>query len=115
MTKTPTAPTLTLPGVAKAVTVKLSEPIKRDNGVTIDTLTLRRPNAGELRGLNVNGLVNGDIESLIALTPRIAMPTVGPHEAAALDILDIGEIGGAIYGFFTKKTAAPETDQTTEA
>jgi len=105
-------PTLTLPGANCAVTVKLANPIERENGVTIDTLTLRRPNAGELRGLNVNGLVNGDIDSLIALTPRIAMPTIGAHEAAALDIGDIGEIGGAVYGFFTNRTPTEaETDQ----
>lgn len=105
------APALSMPGADKAVTIVLNSPIQRENGNNIDTLNLRKPNAGELRGLKVPDVVNGDVNTIIALLPRITTPVIGQHEAEALDLEDFGEIAGAIYGFFMNQEAKAKIAQ----
>lgn len=85
---------------ATGIPVKLVEPIKRASGQTIETLTLRKPRAGELRGLKVGDLIGGDIAALLALLPRITEPTLIAEEAANLAAEDVAEIAGAVIGFF---------------
>jgi hypothetical protein len=91
------------PKPGKSVSVTLAEPIKREGG-DILWLTLSKPNAGNMRGLKVPDIVNGDVNTIIALLPRIATPQIGAHEAEALEAEDIGEIAGAIFGFFMTET-----------
>lgn len=87
------------PKPGKSVTVTLAEPIKREGG-DVTVLTLAKPNAGNMRGLKVPDIVNGDVNTILVLLPRIATPPIGAHEAEALEPEDIGEIAGAIFGFF---------------
>lgn len=87
------------PKPGKSTTVTLSEPIPREGG-DITVLTLAKPNAGNMRGLKVPDIVNGDVNTIIALLPRITTPPIGAHEAEALEADDIGEVAGAIFGFF---------------
>ncbi|RSU73158.1 phage tail assembly protein [Sphingomonas sp. S-NIH.Pt3_0716] len=100
-----------LPGTDKAVVIKLVEPIIREGGTNVDTLTLRKPNAGELRGLKVPEVVNGDVNTVIALLPRIASPVISQDEAETLNLEDFGEITGAIYGFFMNREAKAKIAQ----
>ncbi len=83
------------------VTVKVSllEPIERESG-PVTELTLRKPRAGEMRGLSLKDLMNADVGAVITLVPRIADPFITDHEAAMLSAEDIAEIGGTIVGFF---------------
>ena len=83
------------------VTVKVSllEPIERESGPVTD-LTLRKPRAGEMRGLSLKDLMNADVGAVITLVPRIADPFITDHEAGMLSAEDIAEIGGTIVGFF---------------
>lgn len=105
MTDTPATaatPAAEQPGAkpGATVTITLSEPIERDGAAPIATITLRKPRAGELRGLSVSNLVNSDVGSIITVIPRICEPYVHDHEAANLAADDLAEIGGAIVGFF---------------
>ena len=93
-TSAETAPPL--PGTA---IVELESPIQREGG-PITALTLRKPKAGELRGLNIQSLMVGDITSVITLLPRIASPIITAHEAAQLEAEDIAEVAGAVHLFF---------------
>ena len=102
-----------LPGTDKSVVIALTFPIQRDGGNNVDTITLRKPNAGELRGLKVPDLVNGDVNTLIALLPRIASPVIAQHEAETLDLEDFGEIAGAVFGFFMNQEAKAKIAQLT--
>lgn len=81
------------------VEVNLVEPILRDSG-PIETLALRKPKAGELRGLNIKDLMTGDISAVIIVLPRISIPFITDAEAANMSTEDIAEIGGTIQGFF---------------
>lgn len=110
MTKSTSAPAFTLPGADKSHTFTLAEPITRENGNAITQLTIRKPRAGELRGLSIKDLVVGDVDTIIALLPRIAMPTIAAHEAAALESEDIAEAAGAISGFLTNRAPAKEAE-----
>ncbi|WP_337846874.1 phage tail assembly protein [Sphingomonas sp.] len=95
-----TDPTETPPQDATRFTsVTLSNPIVR--GTTrIETLTLRKPKAGELRGLTLQDVIGTDITALLRLIPRISTPPLTQDEADNLEAEDLTEIGGSIRGFF---------------
>lgn len=80
-------------------TITLSEPIQRGEQI-IDKITLRKPRAGELRGLNLQQLIAVDVAAILQLLPRISDPVLVESECNGLDPSDLTEIGGAIRGFF---------------
>lgn len=80
-------------------TVTLGEPIIRGER-TIAELTIRKPKAGELRGLALQDIIGTDITALLKLIPRISDPVLTDAEAQELDPADLTEIGGAVRGFF---------------
>jgi len=94
-----TDPTEVPPSAPRTVTITLQEPLQREAG-PIAAITLRKPRAGELRGLKLGELINSDVGAVITLLPRISDPFITPEEAANLDAEDIAEIAGAIVGFF---------------
>lgn len=83
--------------------IPLDTPIQR-GATTIDALRLRKPSAGELRGLKLQELLQADVNALIALLPRIAEPKITGPEAEALGLADLAAIGGVVMGFFMSKT-----------
>lgn len=96
----PTPPgAITSPKTTKLV---LENPIPRPGG-DLALITLRKPTAGELRGLNATALMQGDISAVITLLPRISDPYITDAEAAALEAEDIMEAAGVIVGFFISK------------
>jgi hypothetical protein len=84
--------------------VFLDSPIKRGTQ-EIDTITLRKPNAGELRGIHLAELLNLDVGSLIKVIPRISSPAITAPEAAGMDPADLLAIGGKVVGFLLQKQA----------
>lgn len=80
-------------------TVDLVEPITRGD-ITIDKLTLRKPKAGELRGLTLSDVIGLEISAILKLVPRISEPALTDGECQNLDPADLTEIGGTIRGFF---------------
>lgn len=83
--------------------ISLEKPIVRGE-LTITDIEIRRPTAGELRGLKLQDLMQGDVNSVIAVLPRISVPPVLPHEAEKMDPADLATVGGAVMGFFMSKT-----------
>lgn len=79
--------------------ITLSEPIIRGE-TTIDTLTLRKPKSGELRGLSIAELQNANATAVMTILPRITMPTLTDQEAANLEPEDLASCAGAIIDFF---------------
>lgn len=93
--------------------IELAEPIKRGD-TEIKEITLRRPGAGELRGLRLGDLVQGDVNSVIRLLPRISQPTLIEQEAAAMDAFDITSCADQIAVFLQtppQKTAASDSPE----
>jgi len=96
------------PNPAPAAAPKMEEivletPIIRGE-TTIDRLHIRKPAAGELRGLNLQTVMQGDFNALLALIPRISVPPIVPHEAEQLELADFAAIAGTVNGFFMSKT-----------
>jgi hypothetical protein len=83
-------------------TVKLSTPIVRGE-LTIATLILRKPRAGELRNLSMRDILTSDVTALLTLIPRVSAPPLTSHEVDELEADDFTEITGAIRGFFMTK------------
>ena len=83
-------------------TVTLATPIVRGE-TTIATLNLRKPRAGELRGLSMQDVLTSDASALLKLIPRISDPPLTQNEADDLEVNDFSEIAGAIRGFFMTK------------
>ena len=79
--------------------VVLENPIKRGD-TEIRRVDLRKPNAGELRGLSLQSLGQSDVNTLLALIPRISNPPLVDHEVAALEIEDLAAFGNVIFDFF---------------
>ena len=66
-------------------TVQLDTPIKRGDG-QITSVTLRKPNAGELRGVSLAELLQMKVDALQAVLPRITNPISGSIYALDPDI-----------------------------
>ena len=92
---TPAAP-------AKPGTITLETPLTRGDQ-TITTVSLRKPAAGELRGIALADLLRLDVGALIALLPRVTNPALTTHEAGQLDLVDLMALGGEVVGFFMTK------------
>lgn len=86
-------------------TVALDQPIKRE-GQVIDVIILRKPAAGELRGLSLVSVLNMDVDALSALLPRISTPTIHKPEVLAMDPADILAAGIVVAGFLQQKGKA---------
>ena len=77
-------------------------PVKRGNTV-LEHIDLRKPSAGELRGISLADLAHLDVASLIKLLPRIS-PLTAP-EAAGLEPADLMAIGAKVIDFLLQKRA----------
>ena len=84
-------------------TVTLDTPIKRGK-TNIDTLTLRKPASGELRGVQLVELLNMDVATLIKILPRITSPGITAPEAASMDPADLLACGSKISGFLLQRS-----------
>lgn len=103
-------PTATIaPSVPNTIT--LDTPVQRGT-TTIAEIVLRKPNAGELRGLSLQRLHAADADELLKLLPRITSPSLTPPECAQLDPADLSEAGGVVISFLLKKAVRDAVLQT---
>ncbi|MCT8178125.1 phage tail assembly protein [Variovorax sp. CY25R-8] len=93
-------------------TITLDVPIQRGNTV-IAEITLRKPNAGELRGLSLQRLHQADADEILKLLPRITSPSLTPPECAQLDPADLSEAGGVVISFLLKRSVRDAVLSTT--
>ena len=85
-------------------TVTLDTPIKRGNGF-ITEVTLRKPSAGELRGVSLAALLQMKVDALQTVLPRITNPILHKQDMATLDPADLVNMGTVVVGFLlTKET-----------
>ncbi|MHB0819843.1 phage tail assembly protein [Stutzerimonas stutzeri] len=84
--------------------IVLEQPIQRGEKTSITEITLRKPAAGELRGLKLADLLNGDVSANIRLLPRISQPSLTEAEAGALDVADLLAVADVVAGFLQKTT-----------
>lgn len=67
-------------------------------------IQVRKPAAGELRGVNISTLINGcDYAEVERLAPRITNPMLPREYIAAMDPADFVQLGGEIVDFLLPK------------
>jgi len=82
--------------------VELDSPIKRE-GDDVTVITLRKPMAGELRGLSLADLLNLEVDAITRVLPRISTPVLSEQEARNMDPADLVACGGEISSFLLPK------------
>lgn len=98
----------TVPNAQKAArkaTITLEEPLQRGD-TQITSVDVRRPGAGELRGLKLVEVLNMDVSALATLLPRITNPTLTSGDVAALDPADLLQFGMETAAFFMTREQA---------
>lgn len=91
------------------VTIELEAPLVLGNGEqTIDRITIRKPRAGEMRGLSMFEVMHLDTDTIFKLLPRITTPIIHKAMAEELDPADFANIGKCLAGFFSGKKQRAE-------
>lgn len=85
-------------------TVTLDTPIQRGEQ-TITEIELRKPAAGELRGVSLLELMQMDVLALRKVLPRLTTPALTDHEIGMLDPADLFQLGSEVTGFLLPKSA----------
>ena len=85
-------------------TITLETPIQRGE-TQITEVTLRKPQSGELRGLELADLLRMDVTANIKLLPRITTPTLTEADVAALDVADLTVLASEVSSFLLPKSA----------
>ncbi|WP_286976837.1 phage tail assembly protein [Pseudomonas sp.] len=89
--------------------IDLVNAITRGNKKTT-SISLRKPASGELRGLRLGDLLQGDVNAVIKLVPRISEPTITEQEAAVMDVYNLTECADAIAVFLQVKGEPVKAD-----
>lgn len=89
--------------------IELDEPLKRGEQ-TIDSITLRKPKSGELRGVSLADVLQMQTDALITLIPRLSSPSLTAAEVRQMDPADLVQCGGEIAGFLLTKRAKGVTE-----
>lgn len=86
-------------------TVTLDQAIQRGD-TTFTEIQLRKPKAGEMRGLNMTDVVQMDVNALTKLLPRITTPMLTEAEIGNMDPADLMQLGSEVSGFLVPKRMA---------
>ncbi|WP_373020741.1 phage tail assembly protein [Thiomicrorhabdus sp.] len=82
-----------------AIKVTLSTPVKSGDE-EINTVELRKPKAGELRGLQLAMVLQLDVDSVNTLLPRIS--NLSDRDIHNLEMEDYTAVSTELLGFFVK-------------
>jgi hypothetical protein len=70
----------------------------RDGG-PVESVIVRKPKGGDLRGAKLTELMAADVDAVARVIPRITTPAILPHEFYALEADDLAEVVGTVVGF----------------
>lgn len=87
-------------------TITLDTPIKRGE-TSIESVEVRKPVSGELRGCNLTDLLQMDVVALTKVLPRITNPTLTEQEVARMDPADMLQMGTEVSGFLLPSRMKP--------
>lgn len=93
------------------ITVPLDHPIQRGNQ-EISQVELRKPSAGELRGVSLYDLVRMDVAAAQAVLPRITVPPLTRPEVDSLDPADLFQLASEVAAFLTTKAVKEQASLT---
>ena len=102
MSSVKSTPVVVMPKSNTHVTVILDEPLQRGDTV-ITEIQLRKPKAGELRGVSLVDVANLDVMALQKVLPRITQPILTMQDVNNLDLADLMALGAEVAYFLAKK------------
>ncbi len=91
----------------KTQTITLESPLSRGES-KIETVTLRQPNAGALRGISLRSIMDMDVSAIAMLLPRISEPFLSEADVDAMDPADLLQAGMAAASFFLPQRVLDE-------
>lgn len=90
--------------------ITLDTPVIRSQS-TIEKITIRKPSAGELRGVKLQALMESDVNSIITLLPRITSPALTTSEVNAMDASDLLALGNEVIIFLLPKSVRADLEK----
>ncbi len=85
-------------------TITLDAPVLR--GTTkIETVVVRKPNSGALRGTRLQALMDMDVESMMTVLPRVTTPALTRAEVMLMEPGDLLQLSIEVVGFLLPKSA----------
>jgi len=91
---------------SKVKTIKIDEAIKRGEK-SHESINLRQPAAGELRGVRLTDLSNADVDSMIKVIPRISDPALTEDELSKMNPGDFTALAVGTATFLDQKSESP--------
>lgn len=89
--------------------ITLNTPLKT-GGADITEFDMRKPTAGELRGVKLFDLMQGDTAAYIEVLPRVTTPALTKSQAASLDLSDVLKVMEKVSAWFEGKPSnTPKT------
>lgn len=79
----------------------LQTPIVRGEQI-ITEIALRKPQAGELRNINLMDMVQMNVSAMTTLLPRISIPSLTEHDISQMDPADLFDCAAKVTGFLLK-------------
>ena len=83
----------------KSSKVTFKDPIPYGDN-PLKEITLRPPTAGDLRGVNIDGIGSMRVEELMTLVPRISTPAVTAAQLNELSARDVTKLFHSVQPFF---------------
>lgn len=99
---------------ATTETITLETPITRGEQV-ITKVELRKPFAGELRGVSLMDLMRMEVQASITLLPRITTPALTAHDVERMDPVDLLQLASTVTGFLLPKSVKTDSPNVLKA
>ncbi|HAB74365.1 phage tail assembly protein [Pantoea septica] len=84
--------------------VELDTPILRGK-TEVTSVTVRKPQAGALRGIRLQALMDMDVNAMMAVLPRVTNPALTVQEINEMDPADLLTLSVEVITFLLPKSA----------
>ncbi|WP_312110662.1 phage tail assembly protein [Pantoea septica] len=84
--------------------VELDTPILRGK-TEVTSVTVRKPQAGALRGIRLQALMDMDVNAMMAVLPRVTNPALTVQEINEMDPADLLSLSVEVITFLLPKSA----------
>ncbi|MBS0353025.1 MAG: phage tail assembly protein [Proteobacteria bacterium] len=89
--------------------IPLEKPLKRGDQ-EIKSITLHKPNAGQLRGVSLRNALEMQADVICLIVPRISDPKITPQEMNQVEPCDLLSMGAAIANFLLPPSLVAEAE-----
>ncbi|MGR3501616.1 phage tail assembly protein [Pseudaestuariivita sp.] len=70
------------------------------DGKPVKHIQLRKPKAGDMRGLKMTNILQMDVSAMITLIPRISTPALTPQQVDQMEVMDFTILCSGVLAFF---------------